>query len=237
LISLAIATYTGVIDMSLAIIKGYDLKSSLLSYDYHYIKDDIFTVRENVVRNTNYEDAYFGLTSQYPIRLKKDIQKIIENNQEVTGVNINRMEVRSDLYTVKICVEDYQLKVRDTTFFKKMVSLNMLSYFELYDAECDKLLLSTPTRKVHIQNKFIYKGFASEAFIHNKTTEHWMAQLFQYLPYYLAQHRDYGPNETLADNQSAEEIIPRLASLLQDSLTILEDKLVPQFIYTKELVD
>ncbi len=194
LVLLAVGIHFGLLDMSLAVIKGYDLR--LTEQRYSNLESvNMVDYTDFNGRQTFYEDAFFGWKKDYPSRLLGDIEEIVRKRELIKKIDADKLEFYSNKFRIKVCIQDYQLEVKDTTLFSKMVNLSMYGYLELYEADGDSLIYAPVGHKFKITDKFYYQGIVSNAFIDNKTNEHWLSQMADWIPSFVALFQDEASRE------------------------------------------
>ncbi len=186
---IAIGLGNNTIDMSLAVIKGYDLKLTEERFN-HDNPNELIASKDFEAIKTHYEDAYIGFTNKYHEKLEKDVNKIVEKRNLIRKIDIANKDFYSNKFKVKVCIDDYDIKMKDTSMMTKLVYFNMQAYMELYDASTDALIYSPAGIKFVIANKFYYQGLASDTFIETKTTEHWISQIADRVPDFVSLFQD-----------------------------------------------
>jgi|GEM_PF-3459279 len=176
LASIILLEHIGVLHIGYLYIKSHELKWTNLDYNYYPRNGDIFTAGESV-SNNNYEDAILAFQPDYKVRLQKDLLEIAQNRDHIDSINGSELSFYSDKYMVKACLDKRDISINDSTIFKKLVNVEILGQYQLYDAEGCELLYHKEGEKFWIRDKIIIRGFAREEFINNKINEIWLAQM------------------------------------------------------------
>ena len=166
----------GIVHIGYLYIKSHELRWTNLDYNYHPGENDIFTAGESLTRN-NYEDALLSIRPDYHDLLQKDLDEIAQNRDYIDSIDRQQMTFYSGDYMVKVCLDKKDVSIKDSTFFKKLVDVEILGHYELYDKEGCDLLYQRQGRKFWIRDKIIMRGRSREAFITNKIEEIWLAQM------------------------------------------------------------
>ncbi len=162
-------------------IKSHELKWTDLDYDYHPRADDIFTTGESVSQN-NYEDGLIAFQPDYTRLLDRDLKKISDYRENIDFIDSENLTFFSDQYMIKTCIDQKNVSINDSTLFKKLVNVEIVGGYELYDKESSELLYQKQNEKFWIRNQIIMRGYARRPFIENKINEIVLAQMSNNAP-------------------------------------------------------
>ena len=176
LVILMAAEHFGVLHVGYLYIKSHELRWTNLDYNYHPRQGDVFTAGESVYHN-NYEDAVLAINPDYTVLLQKDLDEIAENRDHIDSIDRQQVSFFSGDYMVKVCLDKKDISIKDSTFFKKLVNVEILGQYELYDKDGCELLFQQEGKKFWIRDKIIMRGLSRRNFIFNKIEEIWLAQM------------------------------------------------------------
>lgn len=176
LLTMFILEQTGVLHISYIYIKSHELKWTDLSYTYFPKDGDIFTAGETVSQN-NYEDALLAIQPNYDLLLEKDLQDIARNRPNIDSIDGINLGFYSQGYLVKADIEKKDISITDSTLFKKLVDIEIVGQYKLYDANGCELLYQREGQKFWIRNKIIINGRSRRQFVENKMNEITIAQM------------------------------------------------------------
>lgn len=157
-------------------IKSHELKWTDLDYGYHPKEGDIFTAGESVSQN-NYEDGLIALQPDYKKLLDEDLKEISDYREHIDLIDGEDLTFFSDEYMIKACIDQKDISINDSTLFKKLVNVEIVGGYELYDKESSELLYQKENEKFWIRNQIIMQGYARRPFIENKIYEIVLAQM------------------------------------------------------------
>ena len=175
-LSVLILEQSGILHIGYLYIKSHELRWTNLDYNYFPERDDIFTAGESITRN-NYEDAILDINPDYGQLLQKDLDEIARNRKHIDSIDRQHLSFYSGNYLVKVCLDKKDISINDSTLFKKLVDVEIVGQYELYDKEGCDLLYQRKGRKFWIRDKIIMRGRSRRAFIINKIEEIWLAQM------------------------------------------------------------
>ncbi len=166
----------GVLHIGYLSITSHELKWTDLDYNYHPKEGDIFTTGELITYN-NYEDGVLAFNPDYPKLLEKDVQKISDNRDRIDSIDGAEIAFYIAPFKVKVCIDEEDISINDSMLFKKIVNLEILGHYELYDTSgCDKLY-ERQGIKFWIRDKIVLKGLSRRTFVENKIKEIYIAQM------------------------------------------------------------
>lgn len=167
LAALVLAVIVDVITVNITNIKAYDRKITQQSYNYYggtYEWDE-------VKGNLHWEDGAFILNKDYETQLMRDLKLLSDEYTDIAEIDYNENVLTSGDYKVKICVEDFDYTIKDTTLTKSLGRSNFSGYLELYDESMENLLFKYRDRRFMISNRLTITGLAEEQYIENKIKE------------------------------------------------------------------
>lgn len=167
---------SGVLHIGYLYIKSHELRWTNLDYNYYPRDGDIFTAGESVSHN-NYEDAVIAIHPDYEAMLQRDLDEISRLRDHIDSIDRQQMSFYSGDYMVKVCLDKKDISIKDSTLFKKLVNIEILGQYELYDKDGCELLFQQAGRKFLIRDKLILRGISRKKFIINKIEEIWLAQM------------------------------------------------------------
>lgn len=168
--------HTGLLHISYLYIKSHELKWTNLDYTYYYKQGDVFTAGESV-SNNNYEDALLAFSPDYDELLDQDLKEIAANRPHIDSIDGINLSFYSGSYLVKACLDQKDISINDSTLFKKIVDVEIIGDYELYDSDGNELLFQREGQKFWIRDKIIFRGLSRRKFIENKINEIWLAQI------------------------------------------------------------
>lgn len=196
---LVISSYAvGLLDISILEISAYELRWSNVNFDWHYRKGDVFTGSESITRD-QYEDGLIAFSPSYKKRLQKDLQLIADKRKYITSIDEEDYSYSTDKYRLTLCLDHKKVTVSDSSRFVKLVDLEVLASFELYEIENDSLVYASKGKKFRLRNKVVARGLASRAFLENKIDELWMAQVANNIPEYINDYKTIKYSKKLKD--------------------------------------
>ncbi len=148
-------------------IKVLDRKVTQQHYNWH---DGVYEWDE-VRANVSWEDAMVDIKPDYPDLLHQDLEVIAGQFQDISSIDAAEGYINTPQYKVKICVEDKQLNIIDSTLLQKHGDIFLSAYLELYDSTGCELLFKYHDRRFLVRDKFSFYGFGSRDFIINKSEE------------------------------------------------------------------
>ncbi len=175
IVSTTIFEQAGILDIGYLYIKSHELRWTMLDYNYFPKEGDIFMAGESLSQN-NYEDAILAFRPDYNRLLQKDLDEIAANRKHIDSIDRTDLSFYSGNYIVKVDLDKKDITIKDSTLFKKLVSIEIVGKYELYDARGCNLLFKNSGRKFWIRDKIIMRGRSKEDFIINKIDEIWLAQ-------------------------------------------------------------
>jgi hypothetical protein len=139
---------------------------------------------DEVRRNLNWEDGLISFNTDYDHLLQSDLKHISSKFESINDIDLMHQIFTTAHYKVKLCVEDFQIDVKDTTLLKKMSTAKMTGYLELYDLEQCDLLYSQYQSDMRfiIQDKMMLFGLGSINFIQNKAKELLVTEVCENIP-------------------------------------------------------
>ena len=166
----------GILHVSYLHIKTHELKWTELDYGYHPKEGDIFTLRETV-SNYNYEDALLAFSPSYQQLLTDDLKKITKERSYLHYIDPSERTLLTDNYKIQLCLEKEKLEIKDSTLFRKVVNLELVGYFEVYNRTSGDLVYKDDDEKWWIRDKMTLYGISRPSFIKNKIDEIWLSQV------------------------------------------------------------
>ncbi len=166
----------GILHIGYLYIKSHELKWTDLDYNYHPREGDIFTTGESV-SNNNYEDGLIAFLPNYRDLLDQDLKKISDNRKQIDLINSQELTFFSDEYMIKACIDQKDISINDSTLFKKLVNVEIVGGYELYDKDGCELLYHKENEKFWIRDQIIMRGYARQPFVDNKIDEIVLAQM------------------------------------------------------------
>ncbi len=176
IVSGIILEQAGILHIGYLYIKSHELKWTDLDINYFPREGDIFTAGEQV-SNNNYEDAVIAINPSYELMLEQDLKEIADNRTHIDFIDKNSLSFYSGAYQIKACLDKKKVEIRDSTFFKKVVWVEILGNYELYDKDGSDLLYEREDRKFWIRDQIVLHGLSRMSFIENKIKEIWLAQM------------------------------------------------------------
>ena len=176
LLSAFILEQADILHVGYLYIKSHELRWTNLDYNYYPREGDIFTAGESVSQN-NYEDAILAINPNYDRLLQKDLDEIAANRKHIDSIDRVDLSFYSENYIVKVALDKKEITIKDSTLFKKLVDVEIVGKYELYNANGCNLLFQNSGRKFWIRDKIIMRGRSSRKFIINKIEEIWLAQM------------------------------------------------------------
>ena len=174
IIGLLIGWTTGVIDICSVKIKGEQIKISILSLDWHYRDNDVFTW--DIVNRIEYEDAMFALLPDYDGVLRQDLD-LIASNRQIDLIDPEQLTILNDNIVISICLEEKNIEFHKKGWWQESALVDIKGYLELYDSADGTLLYSNPNRKFHIDDEILFEGFGSRSFKEIKVSEIYYSQI------------------------------------------------------------
>ena len=165
-----------ILHVSYLYIKSHELKWTDLDYGYHNQEEDVYTTGESVSQN-NYEDGLIALQPDYKQLLDRDLKEISDNRDQIDLIDSEELTFFSDEYMIKACIDQKDISINDSTLFKKLVNVEIVGGYELYDKEGSELLYHKENEKFWIRNQIVMRGYARRPFIDNKIEEIVLAQM------------------------------------------------------------
>ena len=169
-------------------INSHELKWTNLDYLFLADKGEVYPAGESVTNN-NYEDAVIGFKPDFNALHQDDLNDIASSREFIDSIDRQSMSFFSGNYAVRTNLTQNDVNIIDTILFKKMVNVEVLGQFELYDInDCDKLLFIDEGQKFWIRDKIMITGFAPEELIKNKIDEIVIAQMSNYLESFISKY-------------------------------------------------
>ncbi len=167
LAALIMAVVIDVINVNITNIKAYDRKITQQSYNYYggtYEWDE-------VKGNLHWEDGAFILNKDYESQMIRDLKLLSDEFPEINKIDADENVLSTEDYKVKICVEDFDYSINDTTLTKSLGRSNFSGYLELYDESMETLLFKYRDRRFIISNRLTITGLAENQYLENKIKE------------------------------------------------------------------
>ena len=176
LLTIVFFEYSGLLHISYIHIKSHELKWTDLSLNYFPREGDLFTSGEVVTQN-NYEDAVFAFSPDYNRLLEKDLAEIAQNRNYIDRIDKEELAFYSGPYRIQACLDKKDIEIKDSTLFRKIVDVEILGNYELYDVENGRVLYEQKHSKFWIRDQIVIRGRSRKPFIRNKVNEIWLAQI------------------------------------------------------------
>ncbi len=189
LLGAIVASALGFVSVHLTNIKAYDRKVTIQSYNYHGGTYEWDHVKANVL----WEDGAFILNESYDQQLDKDLTYLVDSYETALSINDEESIIRTPDYLLKVCFEDFNYHLRDTTLTKMLGASSASGYLELYDKSGDTLLYKHQDRRFIITNKMTITGMASEPYVTNKMKELIYTEVLEMAPDFI--YRFEGPQK------------------------------------------
>ncbi|MEL6123229.1 MAG: hypothetical protein AAFR14_05865, partial [Bacteroidota bacterium] len=170
----AVLIGTGVLDIGYLYIKSYEMKWTDYSTNWHPRENDYFTAGEYVTNHLNYEDGVFGFLPDYHKLLKEDLRSVSDGRPDVDDIDPVELTIATGDYRVQLCLQEKKITFYDSTLFKKVVHLDIMGSYELYDEDMCELLYIKEGRTFRIRDSLVMRGYADPRLIHNKIDEIWL---------------------------------------------------------------
>jgi len=171
-----ILEHVGFLHVAYLHIKSHELKWIDLDYSYQSMTGDVYT-SPKAGYNNNYEDGIIAINPDYKALLDCDLKKISDYRDHIDEINGEQLTFETDEYIVKACIDQKNISINDSTLFKKLIDIEIVGGYELYDKEECDLLFAIEHEKFWIRDKIIMKGVARRPFINNKINEIIIAQI------------------------------------------------------------
>lgn len=172
---------SGILVIEATTIKVFDRKITDQHYNYYNS-----TYEWNEVKgNMNWEDGIVSINPDYEQLLQRDLDVITTQLDYINEVDLSNNLVETDKYRVKICLEDQNVIIKDSTIMKKLVKSEISAFLELYDKETDQFLYKKTDRRFVIENKLLSYGFAHDQFLTNKAFELTYVDIFERVPDFI----------------------------------------------------
>lgn len=172
------------ISLNVTNIKAYDRKITQQSYNYYggtYEWDE-------VKANLHWEDGSFVLNQDYEKVLLRDLGLLAQEYDLIETIDPIENILKTEDYHIKVCIEDFDFHVVDTTLTKKLGNSYMSAYLELYDSEFDQMLFKFKDRRFLISNKFTIVGLAELPYIENKIKELAYTEILDIIPSFIERY-------------------------------------------------
>lgn len=127
--------------------------------------------------NFYYEDALIAFDPSYHDLLSEDVALISDEREYIDYIDPIEKSLYTDQYKIQLCLDQENIQIKDSTFFRKVADLELLGYFELYNRDSGELLYKMDDEKWWIRDKMTFYGVSRRPFIQNKLTEIWLAQV------------------------------------------------------------
>lgn len=189
LIGVVIASMLGVVSVNLTNIKAYDRKITMQSYNYHGGTYEWDHVKSSVL----WEDGAFIINDYFDDQLDKDLNYLADSYESAVSIDDKETLIKTPDYLLKVCIEDFNYDLRDTTLTKTLGASRTSGYLELYNKSGDTLLYKHRDRRFIISNKMTITGMASEPYIANKMKELVYTEVLEMAPDFI--YRFEGPQK------------------------------------------
>jgi len=189
LLAAIVASSLGLVSVHLTNIKAYDRKVTIQSYNYYGGTYEWDHVKANVL----WEDGAFILNDHYDNQLEKDLNYLAGSYDTAISIDDDESLIRTPDYLLKVCFEDFDYNLKDTTLSKMLGASRTSGYLELYDKSGDTLLYKHVDRRFIISNKMTITGMASEPYITNKMKELVYTEVLEMAPEFI--YRFEGPQK------------------------------------------
>jgi hypothetical protein len=176
-----LASALGLVSIHLTNIKAYDRKVTIQSYNYHGGTYEWDQVKANVL----WEDGAFILNDHYDQRLDRDLNYLVDSYDTAVSIDEEESVIKTPDYLLKVCFEDFDYSLNDTTLTKTLGASRTSGYLELYDKSGDTLLYKHQDRRFIITNRMTITGMASEPYIANKMKELVYTEVLEMAPDFI----------------------------------------------------
>ena len=201
------ASTLGVLSIHLTNIKAYDRKVTMQSYNYHGGTYEWDQVKANVL----WEDGAFILNHQYGDQLNKDLNYLVDSYETAVSIDNEKRLIETPDYLLKVCFEDFDYQIRDTTLTKMLGDSRTTGYLELYDKTGDTLLYKHHDRRFIISNRMTITGMASDSYITKKIKELVYTEVLELAPDFI--YRYEGPQRRKIKLKAAKLLLETIIDI------------------------
>lgn len=169
IIAIALILLSGYVHMSVYNIKVIDRKLTMQHYNWHggvYEWDE----RKGLL---TWEDADISISPDYTSLLQEDLNTVAAHIEHIDSIDASEMTFSKNGYDIRVCVEEMNIDIVDTSLFSKNVKAELVAYLELsHGPGCDPIYSHTDfDRRFKITDEFEVIGFGHENFLINKGYE------------------------------------------------------------------
>lgn len=139
---------------------------------------------DEVRRNLSWEDGLIGFNVDYNDQLQKDLTVAAQHIEGINAISWEHLTFQTPDYEVKLCIEDANYEIRDSTLLKKLGKIKVYGYLELYDPYGCELLYSQYHRDMRfiLEDRVLLYGLAREEFMQNKLKELMITEVAENVP-------------------------------------------------------
>jgi hypothetical protein len=151
-------------------VHSHQLKWTVLDYNNLTTGSDPF-VAQQIVTSDYFEDAILHLVPDYQAMLREDLDDLAMGDNMFSRMDHSTFSLFTDHHELRICTDRHDVVIKDTMFWKKLISVDLVGYFELYELDGCLPIYHSKRQKFWASNRSIITGLAPRQFVLNKTKE------------------------------------------------------------------